>query len=380
MCLLVASLLIGYFCITESYLAAPLLPAKTSAFRWRADVNSDAWIGGKSVMHIKEARERLRFDFELVPGAEHPFASAELAMIGKNGKPVLVDLSRYATVSFFVKCAPSNTLQVNIPTFDPKISRRDNVLTYRMPTGYFSCGPSETRVELDLKHLEIPQWWFDMFKLDLSQHAYRLDQVPKIAIGSTHQSPHSTLAGVDIRDVVLEGRDRDYLVALGVVLAALWLGFGVWFFRAHARALIADMNAKLKKDLPLVAYQQLSMEPHRDKEKAAILRFIATNYTDAHLDLERIVAETGANRNKINDILKAELGFTFSGYLNKLRLTEAARLLAEKGTATVAEIAYSVGYSNVSYFNKLFKEEYGCTPKAFRLLTLPPEKLQQSAH
>ncbi|WP_157200825.1 AraC family transcriptional regulator [Massilia sp. Root351] len=37
----------------------------------------------------------------------------------------------------------------------------------------------------------------------------------------------------------------------------------------------------------------------------------------------------------------------------------------------MAEIAYSVGYANVSYFNKLFKEEYGCTPKAFRSLATP---------
>ena len=101
------------------------------------------------------------------------------------------------------------------------------------------------------------------------------------------------------------------------------------------------------------------------------MQFIATRYADAELDLERVVEETGINRNKINDVLKTELGFTFSGYLNKLRLTEAARLLAEKDTATVAEIAYSVGYGNVSYFNKLFKEEYGCTPKAFRSACIP---------
>jgi AraC-like DNA-binding protein len=84
--------------------------------------------------------------------------------------------------------------------------------------------------------------------------------------------------------------------------------------------------------------------------------------------------EVGVTRGKINDVLKNEFGFTFSGYLNKLRLTEAARLLAEKDSATVAEIAYSVGYSNVSYFNKLFKEEYGSTPKAFRAVTRAQER------
>ena len=64
-----------------------------------------------------------------------------------------------------------------------------------------------------------------------------------------------------------------------------------------------------------------------------------------------------------------ELGLTFSSYLNKLRLTEAARLLAENEDANVSEIAYSVGYNNVTYFNKLFKQEYGCAPKTFKSLT-----------
>jgi AraC-like DNA-binding protein len=116
----------------------------------------------------------------------------------------------------------------------------------------------------------------------------------------------------------------------------------------------------------LVAYQQLTVEPHRDKDKSAILHFMATNYSNADLSLEPMAASIAVSRTKINDILKAELGFTFTGYLNKLRLTEAARLLAEKEDANIAEIAYSVGYKNVSYFNKLFKEEYGCTPKTFK--------------
>jgi AraC-like DNA-binding protein len=43
-------------------------------------------------------------------------------------------------------------------------------------------------------------------------------------------------------------------------------------------------------------------------------------------------------------------------------------LLTDKAGATVAEIAYSVGYANSSYFNKLFKEAYGCSPREFRKL------------
>jgi len=112
------------------------------------------------------------------------------------------------------------------------------------------------------------------------------------------------------------------------------------------------------------------LEPFKDKEKATVLRFIATNYTNSELDLDSVVAGTGVNRNKVNDFLKAELGITFTTYLKKLRLTESARLLTENPAATVAEVAYSVGYGNVSYFNKLFKEEYGCTPKTFRSVTV----------
>jgi AraC-like DNA-binding protein len=147
-----------------------------------------------------------------------------------------------------------------------------------------------------------------------------------------------------------------------------WPAYAFWFFRRHTQALLADVEDKVRRDLPLVAYQQLSQDLHRDKEESAILRFLATAYPNPELDVETMVSTLGISRNKINEILKAELGFTFSTYLNKLRLTEAARLLGDKEDSSVAEIAYAVGYRNVSYFNKLFKEEYGCTPKTFRKL------------
>ena len=114
-----------------------------------------------------------------------------------------------------------------------------------------------------------------------------------------------------------------------------------------------------------MAYRQLSIEPHRDKEKSQVLRFMATEYKNPDMSLEFAVAGLGINRSKINDLLKDELSMTFNAYLNKLRLAEAARLLSRQGEINVTEIAYSVGYNNVSYFGKLFKNEYGCTPGKF---------------
>jgi AraC-like DNA-binding protein len=64
---------------------------------------------------------------------------------------------------------------------------------------------------------------------------------------------------------------------------------------------------------------------------------------------------------------------TFRDYVNKLRLAEAARRLTGKDNKPIVEIAHSVGYANVSHFNKLFKAEYGCTPKAFRSLAPQPD-------
>ncbi len=50
--------------------------------------------------------------------------------------------------------------------------------------------------------------------------------------------------------------------------------------------------------------------------------------------------------------------------LRNFRLKRAAQLLAKKAD-TVTQIAYSVGFNNLSYFAKCFKELYGVTPSSY---------------
>lgn len=366
--LLAASAVASVVCLRLSRLEASLLPLHDSDLPSQAHGETDNPLGGHSTIAIREdaAGRALRADFRIADDSPHPFASVALYFVDDQGRRLHLNLSRYDRARFTIRCKPANTLSLTAPTFDSRVSRRDDYVSYRAPVAHFSCHERGSQVDIDLTRLETPEWWYSMVKLDLSQKDFRLDQVPKLAFGTTFQSPKKVASTMEIADLRLEGEDRRYLYLLGGLLAAAWGGFALWFFRAHARALEADVHDRLRKDRPLVAYQQLTLAPHRDREKAAVLASLAERFADPDIELEAVAAHTGVNRNKINEILKAEFGLTFTGYLNKLRLTEAARLLSAKDTATVAEVAHAVGYNNVSYFNKLFKTEYGCTPKAFR--------------
>jgi AraC-like DNA-binding protein len=365
--LLIADALIACFCIYQSDPSSPLNPRVTGAARWRYAPITDELSGGASTVRIQDAaRQPLSFDFKFSSAISYPWAAAALLAGDADGKPVPADLSMYSTVTFLAKCKPANSLLLIITTAVERAAKPGAKPAYLPVMTYFSCNEKGMPVSLDLTRLDIPGWWYEAEKVDIGRRSYTLDRVTKLEFGASQYSPRDLDSHVEISDLTLHGRDYRYLGALAAVLLIGWSAFGIWFFRGHSRALRMNLDSLRKKDLSFVAYRQLTVEPFDDEEKAVILRFIATNYVNAGLDLEGVAAGTGANRNKINDVLKTELGMTFTGYLRKLRLTEAARLLSDKAGATVAEIAHSVGYANGSYFNRLFKEEYGCTPKAFR--------------
>jgi len=72
-------------------------------------------------------------------------------------------------------------------------------------------------------------------------------------------------------------------------------------------------------------------------------------------------------------ILKKVSGLPFKQYLNRLRLEEAKRLLTQTDLQ-VSDIAYKVGYGNISHFNRVFKDHLGISPNDFRKDPIAPEK------
>ncbi len=81
--------------------------------------------------------------------------------------------------------------------------------------------------------------------------------------------------------------------------------------------------------------------------------------------LELILSDTFYTKEHMCRVFKQVFGVTMTEYLNNRRLEMAAEQLAYT-QQQVSAISLGLGFSSVSYFNKIFKLKYGYTPMQFR--------------
>lgn len=361
------TVLIVYAGLVKSRLSASFFPARDAELLWASAIEPKV-PDGKTQVVLKNEVGTLEYEFFLDPDKQFPYTHYSIYFVDAIQSFVQADLTRYADISFKIQCDPKNVLLLVLFSFDDKVTDLNNMASRRVSSTAFSCDNHWSDVRIKLSELDTPHWWLGRYGFEFSDTGYRLDKTMGFAWVNSLQSPVNTASRVKLTDIRLEGRDPRYIYLAAGLSLMLWLVFAIVLIRRYIKVLTLELKERVKQDQPLIAYKKLSIEPQKDKEKSALLRYIATEYANPELSLEMAVATLGINRTKVNDLLKEELGLTFSSYLNKLRLTEAARLLSENEEANVSEIAYSVGYNNVSYFNKLFKQEYGCAPKTFKSL------------
>lgn len=364
--LVVVNALFALVFLKRIYVSHILLPIEESVIPWSFSTITDVEKGGSSSVVVNDSIASLSYDYVLTGDVQYPHVTALLAFDKLENAQRLIDLSGYSTLRFRVKCEPSNVLVFYLHSLDPLITDQQNFSSYRISESLFSCDKAWSEIEIDLHHMNVATWWLQNFGAVISDQQYRLDQVLAFSFGASRLGPIDTPANVEIVDLALSKRDWRYAwLLIGVSLLG-WLAYAVWLVKRYTQSLVTSVKEKLQSDRQLIAYQQLSIEPHKDKEKSQILRFLAAEYANPELNLDMAISVLGINRTKINEILKEELGITFNACINKLRLAEAARLLAAKKNVNVTDVAFTVGYNDASYFNKLFKSEYGCTPKAFK--------------
>ncbi len=95
-----------------------------------------------------------------------------------------------------------------------------------------------------------------------------------------------------------------------------------------------------------------------------VLKVINERLSDTSLTGEKVAEEVGLSRVHLYRKLKELTNQSPRNYIRNIRLIKAAELLSQK-KMSIAEVAYSVGFSSPDNFSSLFKEMYGVSPKEY---------------
>ena len=93
--------------------------------------------------------------------------------------------------------------------------------------------------------------------------------------------------------------------------------------------------------------------------------------------LNKVANVAGLTPKSFCRFFRANTGKTFMEYFNALRIEETCRLLLETNNS-VTDIAFRVGFNNLSNFNRRFRKLKGMSPREFRAKSIDLRQSRQN--
>ena len=108
----------------------------------------------------------------------------------------------------------------------------------------------------------------------------------------------------------------------------------------------------------------LQFETQEQNAVVSVLRYIEENYRSG--SLTEIAGRLHYETSSLSRLIRRKTGKNYTELLQEKRLSQALWLLRNTD-GNVDDIARAVGYENMTYFHRLFRERYGHTPRRCRL-------------
>lgn len=130
-------------------------------------------------------------------------------------------------------------------------------------------------------------------------------------------------------------------------------------------ALYKALLRKSKNDIRLLkSIKDKNKKPEPRELITNVVEYLDANYAEKYDRIE-LSKKFGLNEDYMGQIFKKATGTNISNYINTNRINAAKELLTETG-AKIIDIAYHVGFDNLTHFHRQFKIQTGCTPNEYR--------------
>lgn len=131
--------------------------------------------------------------------------------------------------------------------------------------------------------------------------------------------------------------------------------------KALISSLVSLSLCRLTAALQLEDYQE-----HQPQDMTvSVIAYISEHYLE-DLTLSSLASHFGIGKYALSRLFSNVLGCNFISYINSLRISYAEFLLYNTDMSII-RIAIESGFHNQQTFNRIFRQQHGCTPKEYRL-------------
>ena len=112
-----------------------------------------------------------------------------------------------------------------------------------------------------------------------------------------------------------------------------------------------QMQEKLRKDLMIYPAQSADILSEKERFIIKLRKYIVDHLDDTEMNVNSLSREMGYSRIQLYRKVLGLTGLSTSDFIRQIRIHKAAELL-QKRWGNVSEIAYAVGFNNLSYLHQ----------------------------
>ena len=125
----------------------------------------------------------------------------------------------------------------------------------------------------------------------------------------------------------------------------------------------------VRKELEKKRYERSMLKGvnvHAVNERLRTLMEKENIFCDEDISLNSVADELSITPHQLSELLNSNLKMNFYTFINKYRIEEAQKIMAEEPDRSLLSIAFAVGYNNKATFYSAFLKFTGTTPHKFR--------------